>query len=136
MKLSLIVFISTTALLTACMTPDKTTPQPQQASTPNHCAQTQEYQGSITGYNTKELTFHAQAGQKISIDISTSAPYAYFNVFASTSTVDAIFNGSIEGGKFEKTATQTGIYKIVVYQMRASARRNQTAPYHLTISTQ
>ena len=94
----------------------------------------QHVEGTIKGYEMKEFTFYAQEGQMLKISMATHIPAAYFNVFAPNSD-DVMFNSSTNADQFEGIVQKTGEYKISVYQMRASARRNKIAQYRLEIKT-
>lgn len=130
-KLSFALIFAITSL-TACAAKPLTTNTSAPKQTLNHPSNVWHHEGKITGYDTKQFSFYAEKGQVLNISLATHAPFAYFNIFAPNSD-EALFNSSIQGEQFEAIAPATGEYKISVYQMRASARRNQTVPFRLEI---
>ena len=90
--------------------------------------------GSITGYQTIDYKFSANAGQTLKIKLKTSNASNNFNILPPGSEDEAIYNGSIEGTSYTGKLEKAGEYKIRVYLMRNDARRNATANYTLTVS--
>ncbi len=89
--------------------------------------------GSIKGYETRDYVVRASAGQTMKVDM-TGASILYFNVLPPGSNDVAIFVGSTSGNNFAGTLSQSGAYKIRVYQMRASARRNESGSFKLAVA--
>jgi hypothetical protein len=54
------------------------------------------------------------------------------NVYEPGKPNEAIFIGSVSGNEFGRNPTKAGVYRIQVYQMRASARRNEKCKYTMT----
>lgn len=89
--------------------------------------------GSIRGYATVNYTVSARAGQTMTARLTTSNGSSYFNVTAPGAD-QALFNGSISGGRFSTTVPSTGIYTVQVYLMRSAARRSERANYVLNVA--
>jgi len=92
--------------------------------------------GSITGDNGIVYQLGAQAGQEMSVRLERSSGSCYFNVLPPGSGPEAIFIGSTSGDEFAGTLSVSGTYRVQVYQMRATARRNETCKYALTVAIQ
>lgn len=88
--------------------------------------------GRITGDETVDYTLRAKAGQTLQVNLKADSSMAYFNVLPPGSTGEAIFIGSTLGDTFEGNLEQDGEYTVRVYQMRAGARRGESANYTLT----
>jgi hypothetical protein len=91
--------------------------------------------GRITGYEIVDYVVGAKAGQTMAVTFKTSNRLAYFNVLPPGSET-ALFVGSMDatGEHYEGTLPADGDYAIRVYQMRASARRKESATYTLDVS--
>lgn len=88
--------------------------------------------GRITGDETVDYTLRAKAGQTLHVNLKADSSMAYFNVLPPGSTGEAIFIGSTLGDTFEGKLEQDGEYTVRVYQMRAGARRGESAKYTLS----
>jgi hypothetical protein len=88
--------------------------------------------GRITGDETVDYTLRAKAGQKLHVHLKADSSMAYFNVLPPGSSGEAIFIGSTLGDTFEGTLEKDGEYTVRVYQMRAGARRGESAQYTLS----
>jgi hypothetical protein len=88
--------------------------------------------GRITGDQTVDYTLRAKAGQTLHVHLKADSAMAYFNVLPPGSTGEAVFIGSTLGDTFEGKLDQDGEYTVRVYQMRAGARRGESAQYTLT----
>jgi hypothetical protein len=91
--------------------------------------------GRITGYETVDYVVRAKAGQTLAVTFKTSNRMAYFNVLPPGSET-ALFVGSMDatGEHYEGKLPADGDYAIRVYQMRAAARRKESATYALDVS--
>lgn len=88
--------------------------------------------GEIKGYEVIDYTLFLKQGQYLNMSLATQNLSTYFNIYAPNSD-EALFNGSSEGEQYEGIVEQTGQYRIRIYQMRASARRNKLAKFGLEI---
>ena len=88
--------------------------------------------GRITGDETVDYTLRAKAGQTLHVNLKADSAMAYFNVLPPGSSGEAIFIGSTLGDTFEGKLDMDGEYTVRVYQMRAGARRGESAQYTLT----
>lgn len=98
-------------------------------------AQSATVKGTFKGYDSINYTLVAKAGQTMSVTISGSSN-ANFNVYAPGAVpgqAEALGAGYV-GEKWQGTLPASGKYLIQVYQMRASARRDETVPHTLTVS--
>ncbi|MEM8630829.1 MAG: SH3 domain-containing protein [Pseudomonadota bacterium] len=89
--------------------------------------------GMLTGDQTVDYTFQAEAGQRLSVNMWVDNSSTYFNVLPPGSDSSAIFIGSIGGNAFLGKLPQSGEYKVRVYLMRNAARRGDTATYRVMI---
>jgi hypothetical protein len=90
--------------------------------------------GVLQGDTTIDYKLGAQAGQTVSVTLTTSNNANYFNVLPPGSKDVAIFVGSTSGTEWTGMLSDNGEYTIRVYLMRSAARRNETASYTLTVS--
>ncbi|MBF9033517.1 SH3 domain-containing protein [Rhodobacterales bacterium HKCCE2091] len=88
------------------------------------------YSDSITGYEAVEYELDARAGQYMTVEMTTSNPSAYFNIWA-PGTETALFIGSSSGTDYEGVLPRSGTYRVQVYLMRNAARRGETASYRI-----
>lgn len=90
---------------------------------------------TITGYQTVNYKIVAKAGQHMVVELKTDNGANYFNIFAPGKGPgnEAMFIGSIQGGRYEGTLPQDGEYTVQVYLMRSAVRRNERANYTLSV---
>ncbi|HQR70154.1 MAG TPA: hypothetical protein PLE54_06100 [Burkholderiaceae bacterium] len=88
--------------------------------------------GSIKGYQDHSYLVDARAGQTMRVTLTSTKGGAEMNVFAPGNET-AISLGAVDPYDVSVVLPATGRYKVQVYQMRASARRGETANYTLTI---
>jgi hypothetical protein len=99
-------------------------------------------EGSITGYDSIAYKVGAEAGQQMRVALEARNLSAYFNVYAPGQGPgdQALANSGFDGlmipaiNRFEATLPASGDYTILVYMLRAAARREETAAYTLDIS--
>lgn len=89
--------------------------------------------GRIAGDQGVAYVVGAQAGQTLSVTLTTSNPSNYFNVVVPGAD-EALFVGSTSGGMFRGTLPVAGDYRIQVYLMRNAARRGEVARYTLEVA--
>jgi len=89
--------------------------------------------GSIKGDQDRTYTVDARAGQMMTVTLKSTKGNAEMNVFAPGNDT-AISLGATDPYKFSTTLPTSGRYRVQVFQMRASARRGETASYNLTIA--
>lgn len=89
--------------------------------------------GSITGDQYRDYLVNARAGQTMNVTLTNPDGRAFFNVLPPGSTGEAVFIGSTSGNSFQGPVPGNGNTTIRVYQMRATARRGETAAYTLAI---
>jgi hypothetical protein len=89
--------------------------------------------GSIKGDQDRTYTVDARAGQTMTVTLKATKGSAEMNVF-SPGNDSAISLGALDPYKVVTVLPTTGRYRVQVYQMRASARRGETASYNLTIA--
>ena len=71
-------------------------------------------------------------GQVLQTRLTASNRSCYFNVSA-PGQQEAVHVGSVAGDEFTLSPTKAGDYRLQVYLMRSSARRNETCRYSLAI---
>ena len=89
--------------------------------------------GSIKGDQDHSYLIDARAGQTMTVTLTATKGSAEMNVFAPGNDT-AISLGAIDPYNVTAVLPTSGRYKVQVYQMRASARRGETANYTLTVS--
>jgi hypothetical protein len=89
--------------------------------------------GTIQGGQIVDYVLGAQAGQTMSIGMTTSNASSYFNVTAPGASA-AMHIGSTKGNNFRTVIPSSGDYRVRVYLMRNAARRNERADYRLNLS--
>jgi len=87
---------------------------------------------SIKGDAGTSYLLQVKDGQVMQVLFSTSSGSCYMNVFEPGNTSEAVHIGSSAGNEFGASPTTAGTYKIQVYQMRATARRNETCEYTIS----
>lgn len=91
-----------------------------------------EFQSSIQGDAGVNYMLPVRAGQVMQVLFSTSSGSCYMNVFEPGNASEAVHIGSTSGNEFGSSPTKAGSYRIQVYQMRASARRNEKCQYSVS----
>lgn len=91
-------------------------------------------QGTVQGDQTIDYKLRAKAGQTMSVKLATRHGANYFNVLPPGSDDVAIFVGSSGGNQWSGALPADGEYTVRVYLMRSAARRNESAPYTLTVA--
>ena len=92
---------------------------------------------SISGFNSVEYLLGAQAGQRMVVEMSTSNPSAYFNIYApgnAPGRSEAMFIAASSGLRYEGVLPSSGDYMVQVFINRNAARRDESASYQLDIS--
>lgn len=89
--------------------------------------------GAITGDEIIDYTVPVKSGQVMLISMTTNSGANYFNLMAPGETVEAFFNGSLNGNAYIGTLYKDGDYTIRVYQMRSAARRSETATFSISL---
>ncbi len=89
--------------------------------------------GQIRGDASVDYLVAAEAGQTMTIVLTTSNAANHFNVTA-PGTRTAMFDGSILGNEFKAKLPLGGDYVVNVYLAPEAARKNQAANYTLAIS--
>ena len=88
--------------------------------------------GSIKGDQDRTYTVDARAGQTMTVTLKSTRGSAEMNVWAPGNDT-AISLGATDPYNFTTVLPANGRYRVQVYQMRAFARRGETASYTLTI---
>jgi len=91
--------------------------------------------GSIKGDQDHSYLIDARAGQTMKVKLTSTKGSAEMNVYAPGNDT-AISLGADDPYNVTVVLPTTGRYKVQVYQMRASARRGETANYTLTIGVE
>ena len=92
----------------------------------------QTLKGSIKGDQDHSYLVDARAGQTMTVTLASTKGSAEMNVWAPGNDT-AISLGADDPYKVTVVLPTSGRYKVQVYQMRASARRGETANYTLTV---
>lgn len=89
-------------------------------------------QGRIRGDESVDYLIAAEAGQRLSVDVSTTNDSLYFNILPQ-GTDEALFIGSTSGNVADVPLPAAGVYVVRVYLMRNAARRAEASLYELGI---
>ncbi|GAA5068149.1 SH3 domain-containing protein [Roseibacterium beibuensis] len=95
--------------------------------------------GEIVGRDFDRYELQGVAGNTLTIRLNTPHTGTYFNVYTPGNGPgdEALANSSLIGGpvldlnEFSGTLPETGVYEVVVYMVRAAARRDEVAPYSI-----
>jgi hypothetical protein len=95
--------------------------------------------GEIVGRDFDRYELNAVAGDTLTVQLHTAHTGTYFNVYTPGNGPgdQALANSSITGGgvlevnQFSGLLPTTGVYEVVVYMVRAAARRDEVAPYSI-----
>lgn len=80
--------------------------------------------GTVTGYQTLTYAFDAAPGQEATVRLEHAGQAAlYHNLIAPSGKT--VFNGSMEGERFQGQLRERGRYQVRVYLMRNDARRGK-----------
>jgi hypothetical protein len=91
--------------------------------------------GNIDGYKTRVYLVPIAKGQTLTVTLQSPSSNAYFNIHdAADSSGLAVFNGNSGERTARLTAPADMTYVIRPFQPRASARRNEQAPYSFMVS--
>ena len=88
------------------------------------------YRDTIHGYDAVNYYLDARAGQSMSIDFEKSRNSCYFNVLSPVEG-ETIHMGSAGEDAFDGILKESGKYRVVVYLMRASARRGASCKFSI-----
>jgi hypothetical protein len=89
--------------------------------------------GSIKGDQDRTYTVDARAGQTMTVTLKRTKGSPEMNIYAPGNDT-AISLGATDPYNVKTVLPANGRYRIQVFQMRASARRGETASYALTIA--
>lgn len=89
-------------------------------------------EGNINGDETVDYLVTGEAGQRLSVDLSTANASLYFNILPPGSG-EALFIGSTSGTVADVPLPAAGAYVVRVYLMRNAARRDEASRYELGI---
>jgi hypothetical protein len=87
--------------------------------------------GAITGDEAVHYLLGASAGQRMTVEMTTTNASAYFNITVPGAT-EALHIGSAAGNSFDGILPAGGNYAVQVYLMRNAARRGETAEFNIT----
>ncbi|NEV60474.1 hypothetical protein [Thiorhodococcus minor] len=93
--------------------------------------------GEIAGYASPAYAVPVASGQTLVVALDSPSNSAYFNIHdAADATGAAVFRGEVEGREARIKTESDATYVIRPFQPRAMARRDEVAPYALTIERQ
>jgi hypothetical protein len=91
-----------------------------------------EIKASIKDDQGVNYMLQVKEGQTMQVLLSTSSGSCTMNVYEPGNPNEAVHIGSTSGNEFGASPTKAGTYKIQVYQMRATARRNETCKFAIS----
>jgi hypothetical protein len=95
-------------------------------------AHAKEIRSSIKGDDSADYLVPLQQGQVMLILFAPIRGSCYFNVWEPGNPQTAIHHGPVAGNEFGASPTKAGTYRVQVFQMRATARRNETCRYSIS----
>lgn len=91
--------------------------------------------GEVKGYKAPVYAVPVAAGQTLSATFEPSNTNLYFNVVDSIDTSGAaVHRGSLDGASASITASKAGVYLLKPFQPRATARRNESGSFKLSVA--
>jgi hypothetical protein len=94
--------------------------------------QAKEIRSSIRGEAGVSYLLPVRQGQVMQVLFTPTKGSCYFNVYEPGNPDMAVHIGSTAGNEFGASPTKAGTYRIQTYQMRATARRNETCDYKIS----
>jgi hypothetical protein len=91
-----------------------------------------EVRASIQGDASVNYLLAVRQGQVMQVLFKPTRGSCFFNAFEPGSPDAAVHIGSTAGNEFGASPTKAGTYRFQVYQMRATARRNETCDYQVS----
>jgi len=104
------------------------------AATKTDSDDVQQIKGRISGEQTADYPLNLQQGQSLSIKLSTPHSDTHYLLMPPEGD-EVLHNSALDGNQFKGTTKQSGKYRVQVYMLQSAAKRNETAPYDLTITT-
>jgi hypothetical protein len=92
--------------------------------------------GSLQGYESVQYLLGAAAGQRMIVNMITSNPSTYFNIFApgdAPGRSEAMFIAASSGLYYEGVLPESGDYMLQVFINRNAARRDESTTYTLDV---
>lgn len=91
-----------------------------------------EVSGDISGYQQLVFQFDGVAQREVTVELSHPGPASlYHNVIAPSG--EMVFNGSMDGKRFQARLGESGSYRVQVYLMRNDARRGKRIAFTLRL---
>lgn len=88
--------------------------------------------GTVSGTQTLDYAFEAAPGAEMRVELEHRGQASlYHNVLAPSGAT--IFNGSMDGARFQGSLRERGLYRVRVYLMRNDARRGKRVDFTLRI---
>lgn len=90
--------------------------------------------GVIVGRRYRDYLLRVSAGQRLSVRVVRARPTIGFNIMAPGSRDVALYNSSVSGNRYTGRLTQSGAYRIRVYQDRAAGLRSERSLYSIEVA--
>lgn len=90
--------------------------------------------GIVVGRQFRDYLVYGAAGQMLTVQIQRARPAVNFNILPPGSRDVAIYNSSTGGTNYSARLSQTGTYRVRVYQDRAAGMRGARNPYSMVVS--
>lgn len=85
------------------------------------------YANTVSGYGSVDFYVKASGGQTMSVKLTSTNTFLYFNVLSGSADGEAIADNAREVTVWSGELPSTGTYVVRVYLVRAEARRNKKA---------
>lgn len=93
-------------------------------------ATSERYSDAIDGYDAVNYYLDARAGQHMSVAFEKTASTCYFNILTPSGD-ETLYDGSAGSDVYSGMLQESGKYRVVVYLMRASARRGANCRFSI-----
>ena len=104
------------------------------AAAQNNTDDVQHIEGRISGEQTADYPLNLQPGQSLTVKLTTPHTSTHYLLMPPEGD-EVLHNSALDGAEYKGTTKQGGKYRAQVYMLQSAAKRGETAPYNLTITT-
>ena len=108
--------------------------KPAAAAAQNNTDDVQHIEGRISGEQTADYPLNLQPGQSLTVKLTTPHTSTHYLLMPPEGD-EVLHNSALDGAEYKGTTKQGGKYRVQVYMLQSAAKRGETAPYNLTITT-
>ena len=108
--------------------------KPAAAAAQTNTDDIQQIKGRISGEQTADYPLNLQEGQTLTVKLTTPHTSTHYLLMPPEGD-EVLHNSALDGAEYKGTTKQGGKYRVQVYMLQSAAKRGETAPYNLTITT-